>query len=41
MIKSNSRRSLVVDVDGDGDAFDAGFEPGGGGLLVGDDEGGV
>ena len=33
--------SLIVDVDGDGDAFGAGLEPGEGGLLVGDEEGNV
>jgi hypothetical protein len=35
------RGSLVVDMDGDGDAFGAGLESVEGGLLVGDDEGHV
>lgn len=34
----NIRVSLIVDIDGDGDAFGAGFEPSERGLLVGDDE---
>ena len=29
---------MIVDIDGDGDAFRAGFEPSERGLLVGDDE---
>ena len=32
---------MVVDMDGDGDAFGAGLESGEGGLLVGHDEGHV
>lgn len=39
--RGNVRGSLVVDVNRDGDAFGAGFEPGEGGLLVGQDEGHV
>lgn len=37
----NVRGSLVVDVDGDGDAFGAGLEPCERGLLVSQDEGHV
>lgn len=41
MRKRNAREALVVDVDGDGDAFGSGFESGEWRLLVSDDEGRV
>jgi hypothetical protein len=37
----NSRGSLIVNIDGDGDALSSRFEASGSGFLVSDDEGNI